>query len=843
MSRFVNSARISESATTRAVRVDKRCPENEGPRWNDPDASAHARHLAPPLVVCCLGLALCCQPVHAQEAAELSGDTSAAGPDASTPAADAELPTIPVPQHEDELAVPVAADESKFNDRQIEEIVVTATKRKQSLRDIPASISAITGAQLEEQGKLSLNDFIQQSPGVVATQASQGFTRISMRGISTDTNPTSINASPVGIFIGDTAFTDPYINNIAPDLSAFDLAGVQILKGPQGTLFGGAALSGAIRYELQEPVIGEWQLRGFSQYMSPDRGTAATTSGAAINVPLLTDDGLAFRFAYVRRNTPGVYADARTDPIDRGIDRGSGDQIRAILLWEPSEAWKFKLTHLSQDYNAPNAAIVADTPDGPRQTDKLVLPNPSDNRFGLDSFEVNYDFDFMRVVSLSSWIEKRAYFSHDLTAALAGTPPPGYPSQLGLFLAVHDNSRAFSQELRLQSSPGEPFQWLIGGYYYDYSLHFEIVGDTPLHQRLSPIFDWLGTLPGGLGNLGPYLEQTTSLLYGVNDAKSYEHAIFADLSYKFWDRLDVSAGARFYTTSVEGGFTGTGLLVLAENYGQTVDTIGKISERGVNPKFTATYHFNKYDSLYASVSKGFRFGGLQEVPSTATNGVPPNYKSDTLWNYEIGLRTGWFDDTLHADLTAFYIRYQNPIIQQTTQGIPLNYNVNASAAISRGLESSLVWRPLRGLTIALEGGITDAHITEPFTAVGGVEVKPGAQMPGAARNQYNASLQYLRPLGFVIAGGNVGYTYIGKGYSNLTHDVEINDYATLDAGLSLAGGTEAFQARLGVNVMNVLNTTAPVGGSTGKAIIGSADVNAYVLNQPRTLIVRLSVDF
>ena len=108
---------------------------------------------------------------------------------------------------------------------QIEEVVVTATKRERALRDIPESITAFNGGTLETQGKQNMIDFIQQSPGVVASQESQGFIRVSMRGISTDTDAESINASPVGIFIGDTAFTDPYLNSIVPDMSAFDQIG------------------------------------------------------------------------------------------------------------------------------------------------------------------------------------------------------------------------------------------------------------------------------------------------------------------------------------------------------------------------------------------------------------------------------------------------------------------------------------------------------------------------------------------------------------------------------------------------------------------------------------------
>ena len=339
------------------------------------------------------------------------------------------------------------------------------------------------------------------------------------------------------------------------------------------------------------------------------------------------------------------------------------------------------------------------------------------------------------------------------------------------------------------------------------------------------------------------INENTALLDGTSNAKSHERAIFTDVSYKLWDRLDLSAGARFYETNVEGGFIGTGILVLAENDLKNANTTAGITEKGINPKFSATWHFTDDISLYALAAKGYRFGGIQDVPSTATNGVPPVYHSDSLWNYELGLRTSWLDNTLQADVTGFYIRYKNPIITQATQGIPINFNNNVSGAVSRGIETSLLWHPpVRGLSLSLAGDITDAHITAPFRAATGAEVEPGQEMPGTARSQGNASIQYVRPIRLLTAGANAGYTYIGKGYNDITHDVEINGYGTLNAGLSLSSDAFSVVPKVALNITNILDVTRPVAGATGKAIIGAPYAN-YTLNQPRTIRLRLSLDF
>ncbi len=727
---------------------------------------------------------------------------------------------------------------------QIEEIIVTATKREQSIREIPASITAFSGEKLEGSGKLNLNEFIQETPGVTATQGSPGFTRLTFRGISTDTNPAAGNAQPVGVFIGDVPFTDPYIANIIPDLSAFDLSNVEVLKGPQGTLFGGAALSGAIRYQLQEPLLDTWQFRGFSQYTQPKDGGAAFTHGVAFNAPL-PDQNIALRMNYIRREYPGVMDNLRFGKKD--VDQSSGDQLRAQLLWQPGD-WKIKLTHMTQDFYGRDQLLLVDSPEGPRETNRPVLEAPSENDFSMESLEISHDFSSVRAVSLTSRVRRNANFVGDSTYSLLGTPPQNYPQALGVATTVIDNSESISQEFRLQSNGDGPFQWLAGLYYFDYEMFFNILIDTPLNRSLLGPGSLLGDNALlarllGLVNL-PSLGSATSLLDGTSRAESTEKAAFLDLSYDVGNFV-LSLGGRFYETEVTGGFIGSGILVTGnQNDGLTSNSIATLKEDGFNPKLSATYRFTDDVSMYASAAKGFRFGGLQSLPSTPTNGVPPTYKSDTLWNYELGLRTNWLDNTLQADLTAFYIRYDNPIITQQTQGIPINYNTNVSGAVSRGLEGNVLWNtPITGLVWSLAGAFTDAYITKEFTAANGDVVLPGQEMPGAAKYQFSTSMQYLQSWGRFTLSPSLGYTYIGKGYSNITHDVEINDFGTLDAGVVIAADGVPGSPRLAINVSNVLDETAVTTGAIGNTLLTRQEYDIYLLNPPRTVTARVSVEF
>ncbi|MES2491616.1 MAG: TonB-dependent receptor [Pseudomonadota bacterium] len=774
-------------------------------------------------------------------------DALISGQQENTTSTSTSPPAVEVTPESTETPLPTIAVAEPAPERKqragIEEIVVTATKREQNLRDIPASITQFSGDKLEASGKTNLNDYLSETPGVTMNQVTPNLPRISIRGISTDTSGLSGQPSPTGIFIGDVAFTDPYISAMQPDLSAFDLASVEVLKGPQGTLFGGAALAGALRYVLNDPQPGEWHVRGFSQYRMPDHGSAAATTGISVNAPLY-EDSLTVRLAYVNQKYPGV-TDLTRDPPKYNVDHGKGAQYRGTLMWQPLDALKLKLTHLQQTFETPDANPYADNPNT-RSNGNLILPQPVETKFSLDTLSAEYEFNDMRLVSLTSYSKKHLAVGADATPGLIGTPPPGYPAAGAAFLFIGDDSKAFTQELRLQSNDGDDFKWLTGVYLYKYSIHFLLAGNLLAAQdTLGPGSALSNVLNGGGLDLTDIYNKL-SLLYAVSDAKAQEYALFFDVSDKFWEKLEVSAGARFYSTGVQGGFFGTGVLAYSGNTGQEINYTGnKMRESGISPKVSATYKFTEDVSQYLQISRGFRFGGLQSVPSTVFTEVPQKYKSDTLWNFETGLRTAWFDNSLHADLTLFYLLFKNPQIRQSTGGpLSLTYTDNVGAAISRGLESSLKWlTPLPGLEMNLSLALTDAHTTESFTASDGSTVPAGQQLPGASKMQYFGGLTYLIPLDPFMIAPSVSYNYVGTGRSDIINSIPINDYGTLSAGLSLITQIGEYKPMLTFNASNIMNNTVVVGGGTSKITATQQMKTNYTLNAPRTFTMRFSMDF
>ena len=768
------------------------------------------------------------------------------------PAAEPGTATIPVSELPDGTPPP-AAEEKKDagSPTRLEDVVVTATKRKRRVRDVPASITAFDGKKLEEQGKVGLLDYLEEAPGVTADTQAPGVLRVSMRGISVDTAPASGQPPPTGIFINDVAFSDPYVNGVQPDLSAFDLQSVEVLKGPQGTLFGGTALSGAIRFVLQDPLMGEWQGRAFTQYTDLAHGSNAFTSGAAVNAPIY-EDKLAFRGVYVKRGYAGLHDNTYYDPRQKDIDGGSGEQIRGILAWKPFEALNIKLTHLYQDFEGNDVASNADRPDKYEKS-RNILPLPVNNHFSLDSVELGYDFGPVKLISLSSLSKKYLFFSADVTAVVAGPPPPNYPQSQAIRGDVLDDSEAFAQELRIQSGGNGNFQWLLGAYYYDYDVIFSYLIDpvskteglganSQLRQLLAGTpLDLVG-VPTTVDDLN----RATSIFYALADVTVQERALFFDLSQKLFDKkLELSAGARLYKTSVFGGYNADGVLARQQNNGMAINNEdNSITEKGVSPKVAALYKFTRNQALYALAARGFRFGGINSAPSTATSEVPEIYKSDTLWNYELGYRSNWFNRALQFDITGFYIDYKNPQIPQSTEPIPIGYTDNVAGAVSKGFETSIKWAtPIPTLTLSLAGGITDARTTSDFRASNGTIVPSGTQLPGAAKSQISSSITMALPLGGgVFVAPNIDYLYVGKGYGDLLKGYEINNFGVMNTGLVFVAKSWPVKPALSFTVTNVFDLQRTKGGAPGEALTGQR-LDSYLLSRPRTFNARFSLDF
>jgi outer membrane receptor protein involved in Fe transport len=687
----------------------------------------------------------------------------------------------------------------------LSDIVVTSNKKEQVLRDIPASISALDGADLEATGAQGIDDFLKLVPGVNIIQAEPGAAKITIRGISSElgTNATT------GILFGNVSFNDAYFPFVSLDPNPFDLSDVEVMKGPQGTLYGASALNGAVRYVPNRPQMGTFEAKYFAQYTKVAEGGAAPIYGAAVNVPVGKDDDMALRLVGHKRRSPGY-----VDDVGRGLkDVNEVDQygVRGMFEWHPGQQWAVSTMYLRQDTTFADESF-ADNREGRLTRNNTPTGNPRNSFYDLADVAVSYELEGIALALEGALVRKRFDERPDISRLATGQA-----SQSTVQTTIFFNSDTRTVELRAGSPAAgdSPWSWVGGAFW----------SDQPIDSGYD-IFNGKDTPSPGT-NLGHQRSAVTVT----------EKALFADVTRKLWQDWEVSLGLRGYRTSSGGTARASGALYGgAENVNQ-----GEVAEKGVNPKISVRWQANHRVQAYTLVSRGFRVGGIQPTASALSTSIPKSFKSDTIRNYEAGVRTGWLDDSLRADLTAFHEDWDKPQLAQRDPNNPnpvATYYDNVGGARSDGAELALQWRtPLDGLSATVIGAYARTETTVPFTTAAGTATEPGTTWPYAPRLQTAATLAYDRPLwGAWQLHGAVTHTFISKAYTTLAHDITVFDYQQLDALLGLAGSLAKWP-ELSIGVTNLLDER----GITQNTKTGPANDVIYI--RPRAVMVRLDGTF
>jgi len=707
-----------------------------------------------------------------------------------------------------EIAVPEDAPAPTAEPVHLDDIVVTATKRDTLRRDLPASIGAFSGEELERQGDLEMRDFLRRVPGVAQTIIQADQSRISIRGVQIDAGGNTPEAT--GLFVDDIPFNDPFLNQARPDLPPFDLEGVEVLKGPQGTFFGGSALSGAVRYKLADAEPGVRSARSFGAYQTVDDGAPTWLAGAAANVPI--GDSAALRLVGVQRELGGVVDDVRNGAAD--TDHGQTFSGRALLRWNIGETGSARLLALRQETEV-NDVPYAETTDGRLERER-ALRSASPGRTGFDV----YGLTLSRASAWGTWVSatgllnKRAALSGLYAERVLGIEDAGQPADAPVTADVE----GLVQEFRLVSpeDPASPWRWLLGLYGQQYA--------SFTTQRLTT----RDALTG----------METEALDFVADVDAQERAVFGEGSMRFLDRWTVTLGARAYTVETAGTVVSSGAVILATGSPENRND-ASVRASGVSPRLAVQFDVNDRVSTYASAARGFRFGGVQIVgPSPASPNVPPTYSPDRVWNYELGVRTQWLD-ALQLDGAVFYIDWEDPQVPSTTGGaVALNIIDNLDGARSQGAELALRYgTPIPGLVLDLGAAYTDAVTTAAYTAPNGATVPAGTRLPCYADVQGVAALRYGRALGAFALDGTVAYNTQGRGVSDILQSMEIYDFQTVDVRIGLAQPAWA-GARLSAGVVNLTDERAVV-----SALVQAPGNFTTVYNRPRTLELRLELAF
>jgi len=600
------------------------------------------------------------------------------------------------------------------------------------------------------------------------------------------------------------------------------------LKGPQGTLFGAGALNGAIRYVPQSPVYGEWQAKYFVQYTGIENGGSGSTFGAALNIPM--GNTVALRVVGLDRKAPGW-----VDNLILGRkDVNSTDQAaaRAILSFEPSDSLEMKVTYAWQKTDLDDLPVT-DNRNGDLTVSNKPRSSPSRRAYDLTALSIRDDLNWASFVSESAYVQKRS--NNYVDASSRVEPPPPFPQEPLEAQLTRTRSETWSQEFRLVSSesPDSAWRWVAGVF----ASHQHVTADTkvPLGDpTLNP-----ATTAALLGNLGLawYALGQPDLADATQNVTIKELAVFGDVTRKFGTDWELSLGGRSYRTTSGGTSSQSGLLLILGGFNPPEHTLTQeLRENGFSPKASLLWHATQNIIGYGAISRGFRIGGIQPYFSTpgAPTPAPDTFKSDTIWNYELGTRTDWLDRTLRFDLTGFYEKWKDPQTLVFAPGQLLPYLDNVGGVTSKGAETSLQYLfPVKGLSLTASAAYTHAATTQSLIANGQM-IPPGSAWPLSPEWQTATVLAYVHDVGQWNLGASVTHSFISKAIYGLSQPDQVFGYHQWDAQMSLASLSVHWLPDLTLIINNLNNVR---GISNAFHDVTYADVT-YI--QPRTISLRLS---
>ena len=728
----------------------------------------------------------------------------------------------------DESATSESADHKAEARRNLETVVVTAQKRSEELINVPASVSAISGDDLQSLHVASLDDLAYYVPGLTVTGVGvPGFRAIVIRGLSAGDE--GISASLVGTYIDDLP-VGPSSGQasgslVAIDLNPFDLDHVEVLKGPQGTLYGANAMAGLLKYSLKKPNLSDFEATAGSSLESIDgsSGVGWAVRGAT-SLPIITDT-LALRISAFDKRDAGYVDNLYSG--EKGINSLREAGGFATLLWAPNERLNVTAKVAIQDVNARSAPIVAYD----ASTRALALGgfsvntpflDPIQNSTRIYSLSLDWNIDFATLTSTSGWTHFTSQSSETLGGAfgifclpgLLGPAYPGcpdYPHPTALVdIPTTNQYSKFVQEVRLASPENLRLQWLVGGFF---------THEIPESES------YFNTYTANAVLLPP----RDQLSHKVGEGTYKETAGFADLTFKLTDQFDLSGGGRYSTYSInECTPINSGLLA----FGAAPSPCQDLPSTGVTTWMTnARFHLGSDTMLYVRAADGYRPG--YGCPTCAPfPGAPGIIKPDETTDYEMGFKGLFLNSRLQLDTSVYHILWRNMQVSALT---PTNfaYPSNAGRATSNGWEFTGGYQVTADLALVGTIAYTHAYLTEDAPAI---PAKSGDYLPGMVPWTGSLRIDYKRPLNgqySLLLGMDYRYkdTY-SDNFTSAPRDVfPAQNLLDLSAGLTVKA------MALRIYSTNVFNKLAFMGGLPG----GTAQVPFLVPIRPRT--VGLSVDY
>lgn len=657
----------------------------------------------------------------------------------------------------------------------IEEVLVTAQKRSQSLQDVPIAITAFTEDVLREQDISTLEDFSERTPGLSFTAINPGQPNFRIRGVGSGADGAGEDI-PVAMYIDGV-----YIGRMTTiTLDLFDMERVEILRGPQGTLFGRNATGGAFNITTIKPSL---ETGG---YVQATIGNLNRINTQGYLTGALVDDVLAGKLAWSTRDRDG-YMDNRFTGNDDLMNEHK-KSIRGQLLYTPSDDTKmlFSLDY-TQDRLGPRGRVPV-TPGAERTN--IFLANGGSPRDALDDIEgktdrevfggslnIDMETDYGTLTSITSWRQSDFFDLEDfggLNPVINPVPTGGAREWID---TVEETTKQFTQEVRLASNSGGDLEWVAGAFALWQNVH-----------RIEE-FDFYQTV-AGVSGINPRT-QTTAVSDQDNKTKNF--AVFSQGTYQLTDNLSLTAGLRY--TYEEKSIRQKGIrgdFIVSEDF----DGSDSESWSNFSPKLGIEWSISDDILTYASISRGFKSGGYPGQPRGLTQATTP-FNEEILDQFEIGFKSRWFDDRLQLNVSAFHQEYDD--LQVLIEDVANNTFVtgNAAAAENRGVEVEWIVIPLEGLEISGYYAYLDSELTEFVNAFSGVDLS-GTQRGGAPEHSYNIAAKYTVPL---KSGAkwtfDVDYSYTDDNLRTVSFtprkDQMIREYDLVNARIAYAGANETWE--------------------------------------------------
>ena len=699
----------------------------------------------------------------------------------------------------------------------IEEILVTATRREESLREVPQSVTALTERALERIQADDFQDYAKLVPGLQLSTPTPGSSQVILRGLS------SLNAaSTTGIYVDSTPYgsSSGLANGrfLTADLNAFDLQRIEVLRGPQGTLYGASTMGGLLKFVTNPPDVTRFATR--VQVNTEDvKGEVGLSARGMINVPL--SERVALRLTALRNEEPGFINDPTRNLED--VNETISTAVRASLLFQVNDAVNVRFTSVGQDndlHGANDVDLAVDTSDpalAPLQPYRPLygdlqhartFSETTDIKYRVHNGTVNWDLGGVDLMSSTSYGTYQQDAVGDTTLLD------------GLIQTNAADLDKFTQEFQLTSKPADDVEWVAGVYYTRETGSIE--------QRYTNfVYD------------GSALEV---------DSQFEELAVFGTLTYKFTSQFDVAFGLRAARNEQEAFQHGEGLLV---DFASTEDSSEDVLLYSIAPRWRPS----EATTVYLRIASGYRPGGPNIIPLGNPENAPRSYDSDTVLSFEGGIKTDLLDQQLSLDLSAYFLRWKDLQLS----GIVNSTSVmsNAGEAQSQGLEWAVEVRPFKGFTIDLVGAYTDAELTESTLSGTDVDLlggRDGDPLPYVSKWTTLVGFNYEWPVsGAATAYVGANWNYIGKRRtdfgSSFGRQLTLPSYDTTDVriGLDFDRWSVGFYAKNLTDERGI----ASLGQSASRDGGGIFDADAFswtlgstfLVIRPRTFGLMLSARF